>query len=56
MKKIHFIEFEWYKENILHMYNNMFSRCDIFATYGNTRLTGVIFAEFLSSITGICNF
>lgn len=47
MQKIHFIEFKWYKENILY-YTCMFSRCDTFARYSNIRLTGIILAELLS--------
>lgn len=47
MQKIHFIEFKWYKENILY-YTCMFSRCDTFATYSNIRLTGIILAGLLS--------
>lgn len=47
MQKIHFIEFKWYKENILY-YTCMFSRCDTFARYSNIRLTGIILAGLSS--------
>lgn len=41
MQKIHFIEFDTRKIYYI-------TRCDTFAKYSNTRLTGIILAELLS--------
>lgn len=48
MQKIHFIEFEWYKENILY-YMYVFT----FAKYSNTRLLELFSQSYYHQLLGL---
>lgn len=48
MQKIHFIEFEWYKENILY-YTYVFT----FAKYSNTRLLELFSQSYYHQLLGL---